>query len=108
MSYIIFRNPSAGWPNIGDQPLYRVISPPVETFSGKRFYLCGTDGRRQLGSHLTTHPIESRPFEYLKRGELISIGGALEKQQALDIVQGTTIRVVAACGKPIPEEVSQE
>lgn len=50
MSYIIFRHPDAGWPNIGNDPLYRVISPPIETFSGKRFYLCGTDGK-QLGSH---------------------------------------------------------
>jgi len=103
MSYVIFRNPAAGWPNVGDQPLYRVISPPIKTFSGERFYLCGTDGKKQLGSHITEHPLESRAFEYLKRGELISIGGALEKQNALDIVQGTTIQVVAPCGKPIPE-----
>lgn len=102
MSYVIFRNPAAGWPELVEQPLYRVISPPIETFSGKRFYLCGTDGKKQLGSHVEKHPIESRAFEYLKRGELISVHGALEKQNALDIVQGTTIRVVAPCGKPLP------
>lgn len=101
MSYLILRNQAAGWPNIGDQPLYRVISPPIDTFSGKRFYLCGTDGKKQLGSHIDKHPVESRAFEYLKRGELISIKNALEKQNALDIVQGTTITVVAACGKPV-------
>jgi SAM-dependent methyltransferase len=104
MSYIIFRAPAAGWPQVGeDQPVYRVISPPIETYSGKRFYLCGTDGKKQLGSHLQEHPIESRAFEYLKRGELISISGALEKNNAFDIVEGTKLRVVAACGKPIPE-----
>ncbi len=108
MSYLIFRNPSAGWPDVGDKPLYRVISPPVETFSGKRFYLCGTDGKKQLGSHIEKHPPESRPFEFLKRGELISIDGALEKQNALDIVQGTTVRVVAACGKPLPNPQQNE
>lgn len=103
MSYLIFRNPEAGWPNLGDQQLYRIISPPIETFSGKRFYLCGTDGKKQLGSHLDKHPVESRAFEYLKRGELISIQGALEKHNAFDIVEGTEVRVVAACGKPLPE-----
>ena len=102
MSYLLFRNPAAGWPDVGNEPLYRVISPPVETFSGKRFYLCGTDGKKQLGSHIEKHPAESKPFEYLKRGELISISGALEKQNAMDIVQGTRLRVVAACGKPLP------
>lgn len=108
MSYIIFRNPVSGWPDVGNHPLYRVISPPIDTFSGKRFYLCGTDGKKQLGSHLTSYPVESRAFDYLKRGELISIDGALEKQNALDIVQGTTVRVVAACGKPIPNAPQEE
>lgn len=102
MSYVIFRNPAAGWPDIGNERLYRVISPPIDTFSGERFYLCGTDGKKQLGSHLKEHPVESRAFEHLKRGELIAIDGALEKQAAIDIVQGTSIRIVAACGKPLP------
>lgn len=104
MSYLILRSPVSGWPRLELQPLYRVISPPIDTFSGKRFYLCGTDGKKQLGSHIQTHPVESRAFEYLKRGELISIEGALEKQGALDIIQNTVVRVVAARGKPLPEE----
>jgi SAM-dependent methyltransferase len=108
MSYLIFRNPAAGWPDVGSEPLYRVISPPIETFTGKRYYLCGTDGKKQLGSHIDAHPPESRAFEYLKRGELIAINDALEKQNALDIVQGTTVRVVAACGKPLPTLDNEE
>lgn len=103
MSYLILRNPAAGWPDIGNHRLYRVISPPIDTFTGKRFYLCGTDGKKQLGSHIENHPPESRAFEYLKRGELISINDPLEKQNALDIVKGTGVRVIAACGKPLPD-----
>lgn len=103
MSYVIFRNPAAGWPTGDDRKLYRVISPPVDSYSGKRFYLCGTDGKKQLGTHLKDYPPESRAFEYLKRGELISFTGALEKQNALDIVEGTVVHVEAACGKPVPQ-----
>jgi SAM-dependent methyltransferase len=103
MSYLIVRNPSAGWPTLPDGNLYRVISPPVESFGGKRFYLCGIDGKKNLGSRLAEHPVESRPFEFLRRGELISVSGALEKQNALDIIEGTTIRIEAACAKPLPE-----
>lgn len=102
MTYLILRNKESGWPELPDVPLYRVISPPVETYSGKRFYLCGTDGKKQLGSHLQTHPKESRAFEYLRRGELISISRGLEKLNAIDIVEGTEISVVAA-GKPLPD-----
>lgn len=104
MSYVIFRNPSAGWPDIGDQKLYRVISPPVDSFGGKRYYLCGTDGKKQLSSHLETYPPESRAYEYLKRGELISFTGALENQNAIDVVQDTKVHVDAPCGKPVPEK----
>lgn len=105
MSYIIFRHPSAGWPELEeDKKYYRVISPPVDSFHGKRFYLCGTDGKKQLESRLENHPPESRAFEYLRRGELISFVNALEKQNAIDIVEGTTVHVEAPCGKPLPKK----
>lgn len=103
MTYIIFRNPQAAWPSLPSKEVFRIISPPIDTFQGKRYYLCGNEGKKNLGSHLTTHPIESRAFEYLKRGELISLEGAMEKQQALDIVEGTKVILHAACGKPIPQ-----
>lgn len=103
MSYVIFRNPGFGWPHLPDRKMYRVISPPVESFQGKRFYLCGTDGKKVLGSHLQEQPIESRAFDYLKRGELISIQDALEKDGSYDIIKGTKIHIEAAVGKPIPE-----
>jgi SAM-dependent methyltransferase len=103
MSYIIFRSPQAAWPTLPDQSLYRIISPPVESYHGKRYYLCGTDGKKNLGSHMNPLPKESRAFEYLKRGELISIKNPLEKHQALDIIEGTSVTVKAACGKPLIE-----
>lgn len=106
MSYMIFRSPKASWPNLPDKELYRVISPPVESHQGNRFYLCGTKGKMTLGSHLKEHPNESKAFEYLKRGELISIENALEKQSAFDIVKGTKIGMEAACGKPLIENNS--
>lgn len=108
MSYVIFRNTAAGWPVPETEPFYRVISPPVESFSGKRFYLCGTDGKKQLESRLSNHPPESRAFDYLKRGELIAVTDALRKENALDVIQDTVVRVVAACGKPVPEGTVKE
>jgi len=102
MSYVIFRNPVVGWPELPEKKLYRVISPPVEAFGSKRFYLCGTDGKKQLGSRLTTHPVESRAFEYLRRGELISFTDVLESQNAIDIIEGSQVHVEAPCGKPLP------
>lgn len=104
MTYLIVRNPEAGWPKLPEEPLYRIISPPIETQYGKRFYLCGTDGKKILGSRLQEFPQESRAFEYLKRGELIHIADAFEKSSALDVIEGTKLRVVAPLGKPLVEE----
>lgn len=104
MTYIIFRSPQAQWPVVEEgRRLYRVISPPVESFHGKRYYLCGTDGKKNLGSHFKEQPPEARAFDYLRRGELIAIENPLEKQNALDIVEGTKVEVEAACGKPYKE-----
>lgn len=108
MSYLIVRSPKAPWPQLPEQSLYRVISPPVETYHGTRYYLCGTDGKKNLGSRLKEQSKESRAFDFLSRGELISIDKALETHQALDIVEGTQLRVEAACGKPLPEDKDPE
>lgn len=103
MSYLITKSPGSPWPNLSQQPVYRVISPPFETHQGKSYYLCGTDGKKKLSSRLNIHPKESRAFEYLKRGELISIENAFEQGSSLDITQNTILNIRAACGKPIPE-----
>ncbi len=110
MSYVIFRHPQAKWPELPEERLYRVISPPVEGYQGKRYYLCGIDGKKNLGSHLPSpSPREIKAFDYLKRGELISIGAALEQVHSLDLIQHSTLTLKAACGKPLPEkETSHE
>jgi hypothetical protein len=103
MSYIIFKSPKSAWPQLDAEPLYRVISPPADVFTGKRYYLCGTDGKKRLESHLKEHPAHSRAFEYLKRGELISIEQGLNKDHAIDILPETKVTVKAACGKSLPQ-----
>lgn len=108
MSYLIMRHPEAGWPMLPDRPLYRVISPPVETHAGKRYHLCGTDGKKDIGSHLQEQASEARAFDYLKRGELISVENALVKQQHFDIVLGTRVKVEAALNKPLPYEGDEQ
>jgi SAM-dependent methyltransferase len=108
MSYVIFRSPQAHWPALPPKQFYRIISPPIETQTGTRYYLCGTDGKKNLGSHLKKHPPESKAFEFLKRGELISIEEPLVKGNLFDIVLGTRVKAEAALNKPLPEEDLQD
>jgi SAM-dependent methyltransferase len=108
MSYLLVKSPEAQWPELPEHPLYRVISPPVEVDRSKRFYLCGTDGKKTINSELSEHPPESRAFEYLKRGELISIENAIERQNRFEINAETKVRIEAALGKPLPEKSSED
>lgn len=102
MSYLILRQPTAGWPVLPKEPVYRVISPGLEGHYGKEYYLCGTDGKKRFGSNLTTQPKSSKAFDYLKRGELISFEGARETSYTIDVIEGTTLTIEAACNKPLP------
>lgn len=100
MSYLLVRRKDVSWPAV--IPCSRVISPPMETVQGERYYLCGTEGRTTLGTTLKVHPKASRAYEYLKRGELIAIEGATVNKSALEIVESTIIKVVAPVGLPLP------
>lgn len=103
MSYLIFRSPQAQWPQLENKKYYRIISPPVESIQGKRYYLCGVDGKKNLGCGVDPVPAEARAFEYLRRGELITIENAHAQYHSLDIVNETQLKIAAACNKPIPE-----
>ncbi len=100
MSYLIVRNLATEWPPVPNYPVYRVISPPIETHAGKRFYLCGTDGKKNIG--LRTSTPETKAFDYLKRGELISIENGFVRDSHIDLVEGSHIKVEAALQKPLP------
>ena len=104
MSYLILRNKNATELKMPERPVYRIISPAVDTYAGKRYHLCGTDGKKDLGSRFKEQPVEAKAFDYLKRGELISIEGELAKQDHFDIVLGTRIKIEAALNKPFPND----
>ncbi len=107
MSYLIFRNPQASWPDLDNKKYYRVISPPIESFQGRRFYLCGVEGKKNITTRLETMPHEAKAFEYLKRGELIYVENAHENQNSIDLIENSKLKVAAACNKPIPEEINE-
>lgn len=103
MSYVIFRHPDAGWPQLPEGEYHRVTSPPIDTHQGKSFYLCGTQGKKRLSSHLGTLPKKLRAFDYLKRGELISLHQVIEDGKEMILTPESEVKIEAACGKTIPQ-----
>lgn len=108
MTYLLIRSPKSPVEPPSEAKLYRVVSPPIKTHHGERYYLCGTDCKKSLGTRLKVHPSESRAFEHLRRGELIEVINALEQGQAIDIVEDTRLIVRAACGKPAPAAETED
>ena len=102
MSYLLLKNPKSSWPKLPDERLYRVISPQIESYHGARYHLCGVDGGKTLGSHITEHPRESRAFEYVRRGDIIALSDIMEDNDRLEIVEGSTVEVRVSSGKVLP------
>ncbi len=100
MSYLLFKHPSLPMLDT-EERLYRIISPPIETFRGPRYFLCGVDGRKMLGSQLKEHPKQSRAYEYLKRGDAIAIQNPVEVGDDLQVAEDTTLVLKAPCDKPL-------
>lgn len=100
MSYLLLGSPQSTAPLLPNN-LYRVVSPPVETYKGERFFLCGVQGRKTLGSTLSEHPKQSRAFAYLQRGDVIAIEEAPELDHDLQIIPETKLSLYAPCDKPV-------
>lgn len=100
MTYLLFRHPDADWPTLPEKELYRVISPPVESHGGKAFYLCGVEEKKRLSARTDKLPKTAKAFDFLRRGELISIEDAYCHGKDFEITEETKIAIEAALGKP--------
>lgn len=114
MSYLIIRSPKMAKRSLTTTPLYRVISPPIDMLGEKRYFLCGTEGKKHIGcrkGHIgndTPLPKELRAFQFLDRGSLITFSHTLEKNEAVDLVLDSSITLVAPCDRPVPEAMQDD
>ncbi|MGR3951945.1 MAG: small ribosomal subunit Rsm22 family protein [Chlamydia sp.] len=112
MSYLILRSPKMAKRSLAVEPLYRVISPPIDMLGEKRYFLCGTQGKKHIGCRRGSIdpkeplPKSLRAFQFLERGSLISFEQIVEKNEAIDLMADSSLSLVAPCDKPIPEKPS--
>lgn len=100
MTYLLLCHPGQKTTHPEGERLYRVVSPPIETFKGIRHFLCGVDGKKMLGSRLKTHPKQSKAYEFIKKGDLISVKDAIELDDDLVVSEETTLTLRAPFDKP--------
>lgn len=100
MSYLIIKS-KRGAPLEVDKNLYRIISPPFDDSGKKAFYLCGKGGRKKIASELKEHSADTKPFEYLKRGEAIEIDLAKIQGNTFVLDHDSKLKVIAPLSKPL-------
>ncbi len=101
MTYLLLCPPGAKTTHPKEDRLYRVVSPPIETFKGPRHFLCGVDGKKTLGSQLKLHPNQSKAYEFLKKGDLIEIKNPIAIENDLIIGEETVFTLRAPFDKPV-------
>jgi len=101
MTYFLLCPPGAKTTHPEGNSLYRVVSPPIDTFKGTRHFLCGVDGKKTLGSQLKVHPKQSRAYEFLKKGDVVEVTSAVELDNDLIISEETQLTLRAPFDKPV-------
>lgn len=101
MTYLLLCPPGQKPTHPENERLYRVVSPPIDTFKGPRHFLCGVDGKKTLGTRLQMHPKQSKAYEYLKKGDVVAIKQPIELEDDLIISEETEFTLKAPFDKPV-------
>jgi len=101
MTYLLLCPPGEKPTHPEGERLYRVVSPPIDTFKGPRHFLCGVDGKKTLGTRLKVHPKQSKAYDYLKKGDVVAIKNPVELEGDLLISEETEFTLKAPFDKPV-------
>lgn len=108
MSYLLLKAPGEPAPQLArsspDETFHRVISPPFDSHLGRRFYLCGEGGKKDLGCRLrdeTDHRVAT--FRSMQRGGLYRLQNAPERKGHIEVDANTRFSLASQPGRPIPE-----
>jgi SAM-dependent methyltransferase len=104
MSYLVVAPKGEAWPTLPGGRLFRIVSEPLEGKGRQRYMGCGPEGRMGLALQ-SKHATESNAaFFRLHRGDVISIDETEPRGDGLALTERSTVRVVAAAGRPVRPE----
>ncbi len=102
MSYLVLAPPGEPWAEPPPGRVFRVVSEPLAGKGRLRYMGCGPEGRLGLALQEKHVGEGNRRFEALLRGDVISLEGAEPKGDGLGLGAGSTVKVLAAAGRPVP------
>jgi hypothetical protein len=82
--------------------VFRIVSEPLPSKGRLRYMGCGPEGRLGLALQEKDVTPANRAFERLLRGDVVEISEVEPRGDGLRLAGASTVRVIAAAGKPVP------
>ncbi len=102
MSYLVLAPKAEAWAAPPPGRVFRIVSEPLPSKGRLRYMGCGPEGRMGL-SLQEKHVVEAnRRFASLLRGDVVELSGAEPRGDGLALGEGSTVKVIAPAGRPVP------
>ena len=102
MSYLVVAAPGERWPAPPPGRVFRIVSEPLPGKGRLRYMGCGPEGRMGLALQEKHVADANRRFGHLLRGDVVAVEGAEARGDGLALGAGSSVRVVAPAGQPVP------
>ena len=101
MSYLVLAPRGEAWAEPPHGRPFRIVSEPLEGKGRQRFMGCGPEGRVGLALQEKHRTPANEAFFSLRRGDVIAVEGTEPRGDGLALVEGSSVRKVAAAGQPL-------
>ena len=101
MSYLVLAPPGEAWPEPPPGRLFRIVSEPLEGKGRQRYIGCGPEGRLGLALQEKHRTAANEAFFSLRRGDVVAVEGTEPRGDGLALVEGSSVRKVAAAGQEV-------
>jgi ribosomal protein RSM22 (predicted rRNA methylase) len=102
MSYLVLAPRGEPWPAPPPGRAFRIVSEPLPSKGRLRYMGCGPEGRLGLALQEKDLAEPNRRFARLLRGDVVEVTDVEPRGDGLRLGPTSSVRVVAAAGRPVP------
>jgi len=102
MSYLVLAPRGEGWAEPPPGRVFRIVSEPLAGKGRLRYMGCGPEGRMGLALQEKHLSDRNRDFQHLLRGDVVEVTGGERRGDGLALDGDSSVRVIAAAGRPLP------